>query len=104
MKKILMFVILPLAIIGLAYAVIASIQEPIKFGKLKEQREKVGIQRLKDIRTLQVAYKSRYGKFCPSIDSLINFYRKGQITIVRQIGSFDDSLAVRSEERRVGKE
>ena len=94
MKKILMFVILPLAIIGLAYAVIASIQEPIKFGKLKGQREKVGIQRLKDIRTLQVAYKSKYGKFCPSIDSLISFYKNGQITIVRQIGSFDDSLAV----------
>lgn len=94
MKKILIFVILPIVIIGLGYAVVASIQEPIKFEKLKNKRSKVAIQRLKDIRTLQVAYKSRYGKFCNDIDSLIGFYKHGQITIVRQIGSLDDSLAV----------
>jgi len=94
MKKIFTFVILPIAIIGLAYAVWHSVQEPIQFEKLRTQRQNVGIQRLKDIRTLQVAFKSRYGKFTSNMDSLINFYNNGQIAIIRQIGSMDDSLAV----------
>lgn len=62
-------------------------------------REKVGIERLKDIRTLQVAFKSKYGRFTPSIDSLIDFYRNGEITVIRQVGSWDDSAAV--AEKRV---
>lgn len=99
MKKILQFVVLPLAIIGLGYAIWSSIQEPVQFKKNREMREKVGIERLKDIRTLQVAFKSKYGRFTPSIDSLIDFYRNGEITVVRQVGSWDDSAAV--AEKRV---
>ncbi len=94
MKKILTFVVLPLLIIGLGYAVLTSVEEPVKFKEEKEAREKVGIQRLKDIRTLQVAFKGKHGKFTSSIDSLIDFYNNGQITIIKQIGSLDDSLAV----------
>ena len=99
MKKILQFVVLPLAIIGLGYAIWSSIQEPVQFKKNREMREKVGIERLKDIRTLQVAFKSKYGRFTPSIDSLIDFYRNGEITVIRQVGSWDDSVAV--AEKRV---
>ncbi len=99
MKKILQFVVLPLAIIGLGYAIWSSIQEPVQFKKNREMREKVGIERLKDIRTLQVAFKSKYGRFTPSIDSLIDFYRNGEITVIRQVGSWDDSAAV--AEKRV---
>ena len=70
MKKILTFVVLPLAIIALAYAIVASVQEPVKFEKEKSAREKVAVQRLKDIRTLQVAFKSKYGRYAPTMDSL----------------------------------
>lgn len=94
MKKILTYVVLPLVIIGLAYLVITSIAEPVKFQEDRAARENVGIQRLKDIRTLQVAFKGKYGRFTSSIDSLKNFYNNDYITIVKQIGSMDDSLAV----------
>lgn len=94
MKKILTYVVLPLVIIGLTYLVITSIAEPVKFQEDRAARENVGIQRLKDIRTLQVAFKGKYGRFTSSIDSLKNFYNNDYITIVKQIGSMDDSLAV----------
>lgn len=94
MKKILTYVVLPLVIIGLAYLVITSISEPVKFQEDRSARENVGIQRLKDIRTLQVAFKGKYGRFTSSIDSLKNFYNNDFITIIKQIGSMDDSLAV----------
>ena len=54
----------------------------------------MAIQRLKDIRTLQVAFKSVNGRFTPSVDSLKMFYESGQMDIVMQIGSHDDSIAV----------
>ena len=94
MKKILTFVVLPLAIIALAYAIVASVQEPVKFEKEKSAREKVAVQRLKDIRTLQVAFKSKYGRYAPTMDSLAWFYNEDVIVVSMQIGSADDSLAV----------
>lgn len=94
MKKILTLLVLPAIIVVLGVLIWNSIQEPVVFKKERESREKVAIQRLKDIRTLQTAYKSKFGKFTENMDTLIDFYNNGQITIVKQIGSMDDSVAV----------
>jgi len=94
MRKLLTYFIFPLIIIGLAFLLYRSISEPVKFKKERDQRESVGIQRLKDIRTLQVTFKDTYGHYAPVMDSLIDFYKNGKITIIRQIGSEDDSVAV----------
>ncbi len=99
MKKILVFVVLPIIIVVLGVLIYRSIQEPVIFEKQRRVRESVCIDRLKDIRTLQVAFKSKYNKFTADMDSLINFYKNEEITIIRQIGSFDDSAAV--AEKRV---
>lgn len=66
----------------------------MKFNKERDIREKVCIERLKDIRTLQVTFKDTYGHYAPVMDSLIDFYNNGKITIMQQIGSEDDSVAV----------
>ena len=91
--KIILEIVLLVAIVGLVYAIYSSIMKPVNFNKQKERREAVAIQRLKDIRTLQVAYKSVNGKFVSTVDSLKNFYENGKMDIVLQIGSADDSLA-----------
>ena len=91
--KIVLEVILFIGIVGLVYAIYSSIMKPVNFNKQKEKREAVAIQRLKDIRTLQVAYKSVNGKFVSTIDSLKNFYENGKMAVVMQIGSADDSIA-----------
>ncbi len=97
-KKIFTYLILPLVIIGLAYLIVRSVMAPVNFNEAKADREQVGIQRLKDIRTLQDAYKSENGKFTSSIDTLKDFYNNGKIKVVMQIGSNDDSLAVANTE------
>ena len=94
LKKILIYLVFPVIIIGLVYAIVQSVMEPVNFNNDKEAREAVGIQRLKDIRDLQVAFKSQYGRFSPTVDSLKDFYNNGKIKLVMQIGSQDDSLAV----------
>lgn len=94
LSKILTYFILPLCIVALAFLLYRSISEPVKFNKERDQRLNVGIERLKDIRTLQVTFKDTYGHYAPAMDSLIDFYNNGKITIMQQIGSEDDSVAV----------
>ena len=96
--KIVAQVLLLVAIGGLIFWLYSNIMSPVKFNKEKEIRKEVAVQRLKDIRTLEVAYKSVNGKFNSSIDSLKQFYENGQMEIVMQIGSMDDSLAVANTE------
>ena len=94
LKKVLTYLILPACIAGLTYALVSSVMEPVHFEKHREYRKDIAVQRLKDIRDLQVAYKNVNGKYTADIDSLIMFYNTGKMKVVMQIGSQDDSVAV----------
>ena len=94
LKKVLTYLILPACIAGLTYALVSSVMEPVHFEKHKEYRKGIAVQRLKDIRDLQVAYKNVIGKYTADVDSLIMFYNTGKMKVVMQIGSQDDSVAV----------
>ncbi len=94
LNRLVTWFILPACAIVLTYMLVDSISQPVKFNKAKAAREKVGIERLKDIRTLQDAYKSVNGKYTDSFDSLKTFYLSGNIIVKMQIGSKDDSLSV----------
>ena len=96
--KIIIEVVLLAAICGLVYLLYSNIMKPVNFNKERDLRKAVAVQRLQDIRTLQVAHKSVTGKFNSSLDSLKQFYENGQMEIVMQIGSLDDSLAVMNTE------
>ena len=98
-KKLFTYLIIPVIIIGLVYFIVQSVMQPVRFNKEKEAREAVAIERLKDIRTLQVAFKSAKGHFTSSVDSLKDFYNNGKIEVVMQIGSQDDSVAVENTAR-----
>ena len=93
-NNIVVYVFLPLCILVLGYLLVDSVLQPVRFNKEKEARELVGIDRLKDIRVLQDAYKSVNGKYVSDIDSLVDFYKNGDIIVRMQIGSKDDSLAM----------
>ena len=86
--------VFPLLIILLVYLVYDSVMQPVRFQKEVARREAVAIDRMVCIRTLQEVYKESNRRFLSTTDSLIDFYKNGKITIVRQIGSMDDSLAV----------
>ena len=97
--KILVEILLALAAVGCVYGIYRSIMKPVNFNKEKERRKEVAVQRLKDIRTLEVAFKGVNGRYTADIDSLINFYNTGKMDIIMQVGSSDDSLAVENTKR-----
>ena len=92
--KTILCIVLALCAIFLVYEIYDGIMEPVRFNKEVEARKKVAVQRLKDIRDLQVAYKSVNEKFTASFDTLKQFYNEGQMIVLMQVGSKDDSLAV----------
>ncbi len=92
--KTILCIVLALCAIFLVYEIYDGIMEPVRFNKEVEVRQKVAVQRLKDIRTLQVAFKGVNEKFTASFDTLKQFYSNGQMVVLLQVGSKDDSLAV----------
>ena len=99
MKKLFTIVVLPIVIIGLVFLVYSSISKPVKFDKERDARKVVAVQQLKDIRDLEVAFKSVYNHFTSDPDSLKDFYLNGKMKVELQIGSPDDSAAVANTDK-----
>ena len=93
-RKVFTYLLLPAAIVGLTYLLVQSIMEPVRFNKHKDYRTEMAVQRLKDIRDLQVAFKKVNARYASTIDSLIQFYNEGKMDLTLQVGSKDDSLAM----------
>lgn len=93
MKKLIQF-ILALVIAALVYVIYMQISTPIRFEDEQKAREKAVIERLKDIRTAQRQYKSKYQRFTADFDTLINFVLNEQIEGERKIYDEDDSVGM----------
>ena len=82
-RKIITYVLYFLSII-LVSQIYNSIDAPIEFNKVKTERYQKVIERLKDIRNAQVAFKSVNGIYSDNFDSLVNFIETGQFTIIEK--------------------
>lgn len=91
MRTVIQIVLLIVAVV-LAYLIYQSIQRPIDFEKAKDARYDATIERLKDIRKAELAYKDVYGKFTGSWDTLINFVINDSVKNVRKFGELTDSM------------
>lgn len=90
MKKIfnILFVITCLALAFICYR---SIMGPIQFNEERDRREQFVIQKLVDIRTAQIEYRSAYGKYTDNIDTLIEFVKTAQLPMVLKEGELNDA-------------
>lgn len=105
MKKLIIQIVLAIAIVVLGYFCVQSIMIPQRFNEIKQQRYERVVQRLIDIRTAQEAYKSVYGVYTHSFDTLIHFIKFDSIKMVRSIGALtDDELAQGITEEQAIKE
>lgn len=90
MKKLIIQIVLAAVIVFLGYQCYESIMVPQRFETIKKQRYDRIIQRLKDIRTAQDAYRAEKGKYTASFDTLINFIKYDSVKIIRSIGQLTD--------------
>lgn len=68
----------------LGYSTFMSVYGEIQFNELKEKRYAIVIEKLKDIRDAELAYKQVNGKFTDSFETLISFVDNGKYTIVQR--------------------
>ncbi|MDO4758174.1 MAG: hypothetical protein Q4A18_02795 [Rikenellaceae bacterium] len=93
MKKIAQ-ILLALVIIGFVYVIYQQISTPIRFeNELKSKSAQV-IERIKDIRTAERAFKSKYQRFTADFDSLANFILNETIEMERKLVDEDDSVGL----------
>jgi hypothetical protein len=64
--------------------VYTSINAPIKFNEVKKERYLKVIDKLKDIRNAQLAYKSVNGSYANNFDGLIKFIDTAQYTLTQK--------------------
>lgn len=93
MKK-LFQIILAVAIVGLVCVIYVQISTPIRFDKETKAKKAQVIDRIKDIRTAQRAFKSKYQHFTASFDSLSAFVLTDTLELERKIVDEDDSAAM----------
>jgi hypothetical protein len=67
-----------------ASQIYSSINGPIKFNQVKNDRYTLVIDRLKDIRTAQIAHKDVNGFYANNFDSLVSFIDKGIFTVIEK--------------------
>jgi len=83
MKSILQIVLWIVCIV-LGYMIYKSVTGPIEFDKIKKERFAEVIDRLKDIRNAQDAYKTVNGRYANNFESLVTFVDTGKYTITQQ--------------------
>ena len=80
--------------VGLVYVIYVQISTPIRFDKETKAKKAQVIDRIKDIRTAQRAFKSKYQHFTASFDSLSAFVLTDTLELERKIVDEDDSAAM----------
>lgn len=93
MKKIAQ-ILLALVIVGFVYVIYLQISTPIRFENDLKAKSAQVIERIKDIRTAERAYKSKYQKFTADFDTLANFILNDTLEMERKLVDEDDSVGL----------
>ena len=84
-------ILIPLNIL-LIYFVYNSINSEMVFNKEAKERISNNVQKLKDLRQLQVKYKQTYGEYSDNFKKLDYFLKFEKIITIKAIGETPDSL------------
>jgi hypothetical protein len=95
-------VVIALGAVYFAYMDYAVISERLAYEKKKERVNMHVIQRMKDIRKAQLAYKKENNKYAASFDSLLYFLKEGELSLVKRLGSLPDTVPTDEMARELG--
>ena len=90
-SKRIAFLVIPINII-LFFLIYNSINSQVTFNKQAKVRIAENVQKLKDLRQLQINYKQSKGEFAKDFESLTHFLENDSIVIINAVGETPDSL------------
>lgn len=85
-----------------AYMDVDVIRSELRENRKIEKVSKHTIQRLKDIRKAQIAFNREHGKYTDNFDTLLDFLKNGEISLVKRLGSLPDSVPSEEMARELG--
>lgn len=88
----IVMVVMILGSVAMAYLDYYSIDSRLKYLKKKEMIASHVVQRLKDIRTAEVAFEEANGRYSANWDTLENFILTGEIPMIQAYGEQPDTL------------
>lgn len=92
--KLSLQIVLGVAVAVLAVIVYKQIMDPLDFNKQVATRETAVIERIKDIRSAEQAFKQKYQHYTADFDSLINFVLNDSLDFERKLVDENDSVAM----------
>lgn len=92
--KILLNLVLFAGACFLSYQLFLTIQEPVVFGKMKSERDGACQERLKQIRSVQMAFKSSNKRYSKDWAELQSFAKSGEYKMLKKIGDPNDTTIV----------
>ena len=82
--KIALQIVLWVLALFFSYKIYDSINGPIRFNQIKNERYGEVINRMKDIRLAQIAHKDVKGMYANNFDSLVKFIDEGIFTLIEK--------------------
>lgn len=102
MKKILIQVVLLVIVFVLGFFVYESIMEPVRFDKERRARQKVVVEKLKDIRNSQLIFRRINGSYANDFDTLTKFVKVAEVPVVKMIPDPEDTTFTKTINDTVG--
>lgn len=100
--QVIVAVIIAAGALFLAFKDYDVIKDRLTYDKKREKINSHVIQRLKDIRKAELAYQKEFGVFTPSFDTLIDFLKNGQVSLVKRLGALPDTVPTEEMARELG--
>ena len=88
--RIVLKILLVAAIATLLYMCVQSIMTPINFDKLQKERQAAIVERLVNIRNVQIGYRNMYRVYAGSINELQRFLNEDSIPSIVKEGELTD--------------
>lgn len=95
-------VVFSILIVVFGYLLFHNINKPIRFEREVAKRTKATVQKLIDIRTIQISFKDKYGKYTGDFDTLIAFVKADSFEISKFVGTFDSDEMTKEEAIKKG--
>lgn len=100
--QVIIGIVIAIAAIFMAFKDYDVIDTRLKNDKRTQKVNSHVIQRLKDIRKAELAYQKEKGVYTPSFDTLIDFLKNGELSLIKRLGSLPDSVPTEEMARERG--
>jgi hypothetical protein len=96
MNRLIVRIVLTVLIIVLGYLVFESVMGPVRFQKELDQRKRVVVDRMKDLRNIQLTYRALNNAYADNFDTLLNFLKNTRIPVVKIVPDPADTTFTRT--------